>query len=88
MVFSTPHQFIRHPMYSGALLLLWFRPMSEATLVTNLFASIYLLIGLRWEEGRLLAIYGEEYDQYRQAVPALIPHPKRRWLPESNPDDL
>lgn len=81
MALSTPHHFVRHPMYSGALLLLWFRPMDEAVLITNLFASIYLLIGLRLEEGRLLVLYGSEYAEYRQTVPVLIPNPKRRWLP-------
>jgi methanethiol S-methyltransferase len=81
-VYSSLHQFVRHPIYSSALLLLWSRTQNEAMLITNIFATIYLLIGMHWEEGRLSALYGEEYDNYRSAIPALIPNPKRRWQPE------
>jgi methanethiol S-methyltransferase len=82
MVCSIPHQFVRHPMYSGVLLLLWFQPLNEGVLLTNIFATTYLLVGLRLEEGRLSSLYGEEYERYQQAVPALIPHPNRRWQPD------
>ncbi|MBF0444018.1 MAG: hypothetical protein HQL68_00385 [Magnetococcales bacterium] len=82
LVYSSMHKFVRHPIYSSVLLLLWSRTQNEAMLITNIFATTYLLIGMGWEEGRLSALYGEEYDRYRSAVPALIPNPKRRWQPE------
>ncbi|MBF0454780.1 MAG: hypothetical protein HQL72_08200 [Magnetococcales bacterium] len=84
MVFSLPHQFVRHPLYSGTLLIIWFRPMTEAMVITNLFATLYLLIGLNWEEKRLLALYGASYRRYQQAVPALIPRWNRRWQPTAS----
>ncbi|MBF0194108.1 MAG: hypothetical protein HQL71_06095 [Magnetococcales bacterium] len=82
LVYSTLHQYVRHPIYSSVLLLLWSRTQSEAMLITNTFATIYLLIGMKLEEGRLSELYGEEYDSYKNAVPALIPNPNRRWQPD------
>ena len=40
--------------------------------------NAYLVIGMRLEERKLLARYGDAYRRYRDAVPALIPHPWRR----------
>jgi methanethiol S-methyltransferase len=82
LVVTSLHRFVRHPMYSGLLLILWFQPMDEMTFISHFFATLYLLLGLRWEEGRLSALYEGEYDRYKQVVPPLIPHPKRRWQPK------
>ncbi|MBF0381549.1 MAG: hypothetical protein HQL69_11055 [Magnetococcales bacterium] len=79
LVISKLHCFVRHPIYSSVLLLLWFRPQNEAMFITNIFATLYLFIGMSWEDKRLKALYGEDYQQYCQAVPAIVPHPKRRW---------
>ncbi len=84
MARSLPHQYIRHPLYSGLLLVIWFRPLNEFMFFTNLFATIYLLLGMRLEEGRLSILYGAEYDSYRRAIPALFPNPKRRWHPPAD----
>jgi methanethiol S-methyltransferase len=34
---------------------------------------LYLPIGIHLEEGKLIAVFGEEYRKYREEVPALIP---------------
>ncbi|HHH35520.1 MAG TPA: protein-S-isoprenylcysteine methyltransferase [Gammaproteobacteria bacterium] len=65
----------RHPWYSGALLLIWARDLDGATLVTNVVLSLYLVLGARLEERKLLAEFGDAYRRYRQAVPMFIP----RW---------
>ncbi len=70
-------QFVRHPWYSGLLLALWARPLDAAALVLNTVFSLYLLIGSRLEERRLMAEFGDAYRAYRQEVSALVPV---RWL--------
>lgn len=71
------HKYLRHPLYLGTLLLIWslflFFP-----LLTNLLAflvmTVYVLIGIRFEEKKLLVVFGETYKNYRDKTPGLIPH--------------
>jgi protein-S-isoprenylcysteine O-methyltransferase Ste14 len=70
----TIYQYIRHPMYLGTLMVFWATP--EMTLGHLLLASgmtLYTLIGVRFEEQDLHALYGEEYNRYMQTVGMLIP---------------
>jgi protein-S-isoprenylcysteine O-methyltransferase Ste14 len=73
------HRYVRHPLYSGAFLLLWGRVADEFTLATALWASLYLWIGSRFEEKRLLARFGDLYARYREKVPAFFPWKGRAW---------
>jgi protein-S-isoprenylcysteine O-methyltransferase Ste14 len=75
---STFHHHVRHPWYSLALVLVWSREMDLATLIGAVMITLYLVIGSRLEEQRLVALYGERYRIYQQLVPALIPRPWRR----------
>lgn len=68
-----PHAWVRHPLYSGAFLILWGAALSPLGLATALWGSLYLLIGTACEEKRLLARYGDEYAAYRAGVPAFVP---------------
>ncbi|OSM06941.1 putative S-isoprenylcysteine methyltransferase-like protein [Magnetofaba australis IT-1] len=67
------HRYVRHPIYTAGLMILWARPMDAATLWTNLFATAYLLAGSRFEERRLIDLYGAAYAEYRRHAPGLIP---------------
>jgi protein-S-isoprenylcysteine O-methyltransferase Ste14 len=64
---------VRHPWYSGAILLLWFRSLDGAGLVTSLVLTAYLVAGTLLEERKLVMEYGEEYERYQREVPMLIP---------------
>jgi methanethiol S-methyltransferase len=78
--FKGLYAWVRHPLYFFSLLALWFSPsMTDSALLFNLAATAYFVIGSRIEEGRMLEIYGEVYDNYRQRVPWLIP-----FLPMKN----
>ena len=68
-----PHAYVRHPLYAGGYLILWGAALSPLGLATAVWGSLYLAIGTYFEERRLLRLYGESYDRYRRAVPALIP---------------
>lgn len=76
---SGLHRCVRHPLYSAGFLLLWGRIADEFTLATAVLASLYLVIGARFEEKRLLARFGEAYARYRNAVPAFVPWKGRAW---------
>jgi protein-S-isoprenylcysteine O-methyltransferase Ste14 len=39
--------------------------------------TIYVLIGIRYEERDLMKYHPEEYGKYKEEVPALIPFTKR-----------
>lgn len=69
-----PYRFVRHPIYTGILLLLWSIPV--ATLDQLLFSvgfTLYLVIGTKYEEKDLLARFGEKYHDYQRKVPMFIP---------------
>lgn len=73
------HRYMRHPIYAGAFLLLWGRIENEFSLATAVWASLYLWIGSRYEERRLLERFGEAYARYRAAVPAFLPWKGKTW---------
>ena len=72
------YRYMRHPLYTGGLLLIWFLPlMTTSLLAFNLAATLYLYIGSIFEERRLIAEFGEQYRNYQRQVPRFIPRPGR-----------
>ncbi len=69
---------VRHPWYLAALLVLWGRNLDGAALVTSAILTLYLLVGMRLEELKLLDEFGDEYRRYRRLVPALFPRFRRK----------
>lgn len=64
---------LRHPMYSGAVLVLMASPTQTVNgLAFYVLASAYMLLGARFEEERLIADC-PEYRDYRRRVPAFVP---------------
>lgn len=80
---SPLHRFVRHPWYSLGLVLIWTRDMDPAFLLTAILLSLYLAIGARFEERKLLVYHGEVYRRYRERVPSLIPSPWRYLTTEA-----
>jgi len=65
---------VRHPIHLGMLMMLWSAPTMTAGRL--LFASgmtVYILIGLSYEERDLHAQLGAAYKRYRARVPMLLP---------------
>jgi len=67
------HAYMRHPLYVGAMLLLWGLVRNELQLATALWASLYFIVGAIFEERRLIDIHGDAYRAYRARVPAFVP---------------
>ena len=67
---------VRHPLYTGTLLLVlgyvFFNPQLTSLVILTALV-IYLPFGIRWEERKLLKLYGAAYEAYKRDVPALIP---------------
>jgi protein-S-isoprenylcysteine O-methyltransferase Ste14 len=68
----------RNPQFLAVLLLLWARDLTRTGLVINIILSLYLLIGARIEEKRLVRKFGDDYRKYMSRVPRFIP---RRFPP-------
>jgi protein-S-isoprenylcysteine O-methyltransferase Ste14 len=69
-----PYRFVRHPLMLGLLIAIWAQPiMPRELLMMNAGMTIYILGAIVLEERDLVRQFGEEYENYRRAVPALIP---------------
>ncbi|MDD3528696.1 MAG: hypothetical protein PHS77_02360 [Gallionellaceae bacterium] len=79
LVLSPLHRYVRHPWYSLGLLFIWTRDLDAGWLAAALTVTVYLVIGSRLEERKLVAGFGDVYRRYQQRVPALLPRPWR-WL--------
>jgi protein-S-isoprenylcysteine O-methyltransferase Ste14 len=78
LVISGLYRYVRHPLYTAGLLFIWLTPvMTTSVLVMNLALTIYIYIGSRFEEQRLINEFGGAYRQYQKQVPRLIPNPLR-----------
>ncbi len=65
---------IRHPWYSGAILLIWARNLDMATIIVNVIITAYFMIGAMLEERKLVLELGDEYRRYQQTVGMFIPY--------------
>ena len=75
---SPLHRYVRHPWYALGLVIIWTRDMDPMFLTSAAAITLYLFIGSRLEERKLIAYHGEAYRRYRERVPGIIPLPWRR----------
>ena len=69
------YKFVRHPLYFGILLGMWCTPqMTVGHLLFAMGMSVYILIGIHYEERDLEMFLGEDYRSYKERVPMLIPN--------------
>ena len=76
LVRTGPYRFVRDPMYTGMIVALFGAAIASGMVLAFIvFVLIVLVIGIkiRAEEELLAAKFGEEYEQYRREVKALIP---------------
>lgn len=74
---SGLYRWVRHPLYTAGLLFIWLTPlMTSGVLALNIGLTIYILVGLQFEERRLVGEFGQAYEAYRRRVPALLPLPR------------
>ena len=67
------NRWVRHPLYTGLFMYIWGGATNQFGLWTAIFASLYLLIGVHFEEKKLIALYGDAYIRYQSSVSAFLP---------------
>ncbi len=70
------HSYVRHPLYLGTFFMLWgiflMIPLGSL-LITNIAITLYTLLGIRFEEKKLKAAFGDIYLRYMKEVPMIWP---------------
>lgn len=73
------YRWVAHPLYAGFFLAFWSTPhMTMGHLLLAASLSIYMLIGIRYEEHDMAGVFGEDYRRYRSQVGMLLPRFRRR----------
>lgn len=68
------YAWVRHPMMAGLILVFWVTPrMTAGHLLFAVAASLYIAVGLRFEERDLRRQLGETYCEYATRVPSVVP---------------
>jgi len=74
LVVSGFYRYVRHPLYTFGLLILWLSPaMTVNTFIVYAALTVYILIGIIFEERKLLREFGQQYADYKSRTPMLIP---------------
>jgi len=77
LVVKGPYQYVRHPLYSGVLLLLlgwWLLLDFSFILVSTLLLLLWFsFVVAPFEEKELRAMFGEDYERYARRVSRIIP---------------
>lgn len=69
-------KYMRHPIYFGILIFVWGMFIADAStrsLASAVAVTVYLFVGIYFEEKKLIEVFGEKYKRYQQDVPMLIP---------------
>lgn len=75
-VFKTPglYKIVRHPIQLGVLIGIWVVPVSSLNhLVLAIGMTLYIFIGLYFEEKDLIREFGSTYRTYKKRVGKVIP---------------
>jgi protein-S-isoprenylcysteine O-methyltransferase Ste14 len=74
LVMSGMYRLVRHPLYTFGLLILWLsQSVSRNSFVVYLAFTLYILVGIFFEERKLLREFGQAYAEYKSVTPMLIP---------------
>lgn len=73
------YSLVRHPMMTGVLIAVWATPnMTISHLAFALGITVYVLIGIYFEEKETLRVLGIEYENYIKNTPKLFPHMSKK----------
>lgn len=73
------YRVVRHPMMLGFLLGFWATPnMTISHLTLAIGMTLYILVGIAFEERDLVRRFGQSYLEYQRSVPKLLPRLRGR----------
>ena len=85
MVVGGLYRWVRHPLYTAGLVFIWLIPVVTANLLAlNIGLTVYILVGVYFEERKLLREIGSDYAEYCRRTPMLVPGLKPR-APSTRP---
>ncbi|NLI93325.1 MAG: isoprenylcysteine carboxylmethyltransferase family protein [Peptococcaceae bacterium] len=70
------YRYVRHPQYSGFILMIVGFLIQWPTIITLVMAPILMIMYTRLakkEEAKMIELFGDNYNDYRKNVPAFIP---------------
>lgn len=68
------YKYIRHPIQTGVLLGVWATPlMTKTQIILSIGFTVYIFVGLWFEERDLIKEHGEEYLAYRRETGKVFP---------------
>lgn len=68
------YKFVRHPLYVGWIMSMWGTPrMTVGHLLFAAGLTTYIFIAIYYEEKDLVKFLGDDYIQYKEKVPMIIP---------------
>lgn len=76
LITSGIYQYIRHPLYLAVLIVLFglfIAVPSDRNLIVLVTTTVYILIGSRLGESRLIREFGDQYTVYKAKTPMLFP---------------
>jgi protein-S-isoprenylcysteine O-methyltransferase Ste14 len=74
LVIRGPYRWVRHPLYSFSIAMIWACPdISTDRLLFNVLWTAWIYGATFLEEADLAAMFGEPYRDYQRRVPRLIP---------------
>lgn len=81
LIIIGPYQYVRHPIYFSVFLLLlgWWMLLDYTFLILGALLLLlwFKFVVVPFEERELVAIFGDQYENYAKEVPSLIPFTKR-----------
>lgn len=75
---SGMNEIMRHPLYTGTMMIavgICFLKPQLNIFISAFCVILYIAIGTMFEERKLIAQFGEEYNEYKKKVPRFIPIP-------------
>jgi protein-S-isoprenylcysteine O-methyltransferase Ste14 len=77
LVTSGPYRFIRHPIYTSLLCVIWAMGVMVAPPLLFVLSTVLAVVGteirVRVEDGLLALRFGKQFEDYRRSVAAYIP---------------
>jgi protein-S-isoprenylcysteine O-methyltransferase Ste14 len=68
------YRMVRHPLYTFGLLTLWLSSsVSLNAFIIYVGLTIYIFVGIYFEERKLLREFGQAYADYQSVTPMLVP---------------
>lgn len=85
LVVQGVYHVVRHPMLAGGFLMSIAGPPFLGTYLYSLLFFVYMMVGVFYEERRLVKNLGQQYLDYKNEVGAFFPKPKQfvkfyKWL--------